>query len=300
LLLPRNPASAMKSSLLHGFGLLLTVLMVAAETPAMLRVGLAAVRRGETVSASVEKIKGVLADCAAKKVDIVCFSETYLPGLRGAGIDATLPAPDQGAIERALAEICAACRQHGVSAIVGVEWTSVRGLENRAVVISADGTVQGHQTKDQITPGGESQNYVPEGLRRMFNVRGVPFGVVVCHEGWRYPETVRWAAVRGAKIVFQPQVTGGDRPRKGPAPKWGESYYEMAMVLRAKENSIFFASVNEVMRSQNSATSLIDPDGRLIAHVPCGEEELLVADLDLAKATGLYASRFRPEFYPQD
>ncbi len=30
------------------------------------------------------------------------------------------------------------------------------------------------------------------------------FGVAICHEGWRYPETVRWAAVRGAKVVFHP------------------------------------------------------------------------------------------------
>jgi hypothetical protein len=27
-----------------------------------------------------------------------------------------------------------------------------------------------------------------------------PFGVAICHEGWRYPETVRWAARRGAQV----------------------------------------------------------------------------------------------------
>ena len=37
------------------------------------------------------------------------------------------------------------------------------------------------------------------------------FGVAICHEGWRYPETVRWAASRGARIVFHPQHTGSDR-----------------------------------------------------------------------------------------
>jgi predicted amidohydrolase len=173
-------------------------------------------------------------------------------------------------------------------------------LENRAFVIGPDGSVLGHQTKDQITPGGESRNYVPEGTRRMFEIKGVPFGVVICHEGWRYPETVRWAAVRGAKIVFQPQVTGGNQNRPARPQTWGDSYYEKAMILRSKENSIYFASVNETMARQNSATSLIDPEGNLVAHIPYGEEGLLVADLDLAKATGFYASRYRPEFYPQD
>jgi len=31
------------------------------------------------------------------------------------------------------------------------------------------------------------------------------FGIAICHEGWRYPETVRWAARRGAQIVFHPK-----------------------------------------------------------------------------------------------
>lgn len=281
-------------------GLLVAQGVDAASAPSTLRIGLAALQRGENVPASVAKIKKTLAEGAARQVEIVCFSETYLPGLRGGGNDAALPAPNQPAMEQALAEIRAACRQHGVAAIVGLEWVTARGLENRAYVIDSDGAVQGHQTKDQITPGGEDRNYVPEGTRRMFAVKGVPFGVVICHEGWRYPETVRWAAVRGAKIVFQPQVTGGDQNRPARPQAWGDSYYEKAMILRSKENSIFFASVNETMRRQNSATSLIDPDGNLVAHVPYGEEKLLVADLDLARATGLYASRFRPEFYPNE
>jgi predicted amidohydrolase len=272
----------------------------ASSTTDTLKIALAALKRGEDIPASVEKIRRTLAECAEKKVEIVCFSETYLPGLRGGSNDASLAPPDQPALEKALAEIRNACRDHRVAAIVGMEWVTPRGLENRAFVIDADGSLLGHQTKDQITPGGESRNYVPEGTRRMFEVKGVPFGVVICHEGWRYPETVRWAAVRGAKIVFQPQVTGGDQNRPARPQQWGESYYEKAMILRSKENSIYFASVNETMRRQNSATSLIDPDGNLVAHIPYGEEGLLVADLKLSKATGFYASRYRPEFYPGD
>jgi predicted amidohydrolase len=297
---PKDPNSM--NSIFLSRACLVTCLLCgyAAAAPATLRIGLAALERGPNVRASVAKIEKTLAECAGKKVDIVCFPETYLPGLRGAGNDASLPPPNQPAMEQALADIRGACRQHRVAAIVGMEWVSPRGLENRAFVIDAEGTLLGHQTKDQITPGGEARNYVPEGTRRMFEIKGVPFGVVICHEGWRYPETVRWAAVRGAKIVFQPQVTGSDQSRPARPQNWGDSYYEKAMILRSKENSIYFASVNETMRRQNSATSLIDPDGNLVAHIPYGEEGLLVAELDLSKATGLYASRYRPEFYPQD
>ena len=103
---------------------------------------------------------------------------------------------------------------------------------------------------------------------------------------------------RGARIVFQPQVTGSDKQGKTLAT-WGESFYEKAMQGRAGENGIYFASVNQAMRYQNSATSLIDPHGNLMAHVPYGKEDLLIADLDMSKATRFFARRYKPEWYPQ-
>jgi ribosomal-protein-alanine N-acetyltransferase len=57
-------------------------------------------------------------------------------------------------MEWALQELRAACRAHSVAAIVGMEWVSEIGLENRAFVISPAGALLGFQTKNQITPGG--------------------------------------------------------------------------------------------------------------------------------------------------
>ena len=270
----------------------------ATDIPARVwRIGLAALRPAGTTPAGVEKMCRTLAECAGRGVALVCFPETYLPGLRGSR--EVLPPPDQAAQESALAALRAACREHRVAAIAGMEWLTARGLENRAVVIAPDGAVLGHQTKNQITPGGESEHYVPDGRRRLFQIDDLVFGIAICHEGWRYPETVRWAAVRGAQIVFQPQKTGGDS-RGRVLARWGESFYEQAMACRAQENSIYFASVNHAMRYQNSATSLIDPQGKLLAHVPYGREQLLVADLDMARATRFYAARYNPAWYPSD
>ena len=261
----------------------------------MFRIGLAALKQRKTVPDGVDAIVSVLESCQKKKVDMVCTPETYLPGLRGASFE--LSPPDQGLMEQALRDLRRACGRTRVAAIVGMEWGTERGLENRAFVISASGRLLGHQTKNQITPGGESENYVADGQRKVFQVKGVRFGIVICHEGWRYPETVRWAAVRGARIVFQPQVTGGDR--KGRRLKnWGEAFYEKAMQCRAAENGIYFASVNQAMRYQNSATSLIDPGGDCVTWVPYGKEDLVVADIDPTKATRLYTKRYRPELYP--
>ena len=74
---------------------------------------------------------------------------------------------------------------------------------------------------------------------------------------------------------------------------------QTGMQCRAEENSVYFVSVNRAMKRQNSASSVIDPKGDPVEFVPRGEEKLLVVDLDLTKATGLYARRFQPQLYEE-
>lgn len=92
-----------------------------------------------------------------------------------------------------------------------MERITAAGRQIVACVIDARGQMQGCQTKNQLDPT-EEPFYVPGDTRRLFEINGIKFGVVNCHEGWRSPETVRWAAARGARIVFHPQHTGTRRP----------------------------------------------------------------------------------------
>ena len=266
--------------------------------PATLRIGLAAARNASSVEERLQIADRFLDEAAAREVAIVCFPEAYLPGLRG--LDFEVPPPDQARQEASLAAVRAAAKRTGVAVVMGMEWETATGILNVAFVIDRDGTVQGYQAKNQIAPS-EDPHYVPEGTRRLFAIDGVPFGIAICHEGWRYPESVRWTAVRGAKLVFHPHFTGSDDV--GVVPRfWGDPeapYYEKTMLARAAENTIWYASVNCALRRQESATSLIDPEGNLAAHVPYGEEQLLVADLDLSRATGYYAKRYNPAAYPE-
>jgi predicted amidohydrolase len=113
---------------------------------------------------------------------------------------------------------------------------------------------------------------------------------------------VRWAARRGAHVVFHPHCTGSDRT--GPSlTRWGSPeapYYEKAMMCRALENTIYFASANYAFRYQESATTLVGPTGACLSHLPYGEAGVLVYDLDLDAATGLLASRYAPERYREE
>lgn len=262
-----------------------------------LRIGLAAARNAPSVDERLATVNRFLAEAAARDVAIVCFPEAYIPGLRG--FDFPVPPPDQRRQKAALAAICAMARACGVAVVLGMEWETATGLHNVAFVIGRDGEVTGYQAKNQI-PLEEAPHYVSDGRRRLFEIDGVPFGIAICHEGWRYPETVRWAATRGAKLVFHPQLTGSDATGV-TLERWGDPaspYYEKAMLMRGIENTIYFASVNYAFRYQESATTVIGPEGECLAHIPYGEERLLVCDLDLARATGLIANRYNPALYP--
>jgi predicted amidohydrolase len=259
-------------------------------------IGLASPRVASSLEDGLDKIKRFLSEASAQGAAIVCFPEAYLPGLRGQDFE-VLPfrQTDQ---DRVLQTVAQWARAYAVATILGMERLSNAGRQIVAAVIDANGQILGYQSKNQLDPS-EDQFYVPGNSRRLFEVNGVKFGVAICHEGWRYPETVRWAAVRGAKIVFHPQHTGNEQ-KGARLTEWGAAggpYYEKAMMCRSLENTIYFASVNYALRFQESATSLIAPSGRCQAYLPYGQEGVLVQTINVGEATGLLATRFAPQRY---
>jgi predicted amidohydrolase len=259
-------------------------------------IALASPRVAESLDAGLERTRALVAEAAAQGAEIVCFPEAYLPGLRGQDFD-VLPF-NRDTQERVLCSVARWAREHSIAVIFGMERITAAGRQIVAPVFDARGDLLGVQTKNQLDPS-EDRFYVPGSTRQLFEVNGVKFGVAICHEGWRYPETVRWAAVRGAKIVFHPQHTGNEQAGVR-LTEWGGAgnpYYEQAMAMRSRENTIYFASVNYALRYPQSATSLIDPTGRCQAYLPYGEESLLVAEIDVEEATGLLARRYAPARY---
>jgi predicted amidohydrolase len=237
-----------------------------------------------------------MSDAASQDADIVCFPEAYVPGLRGLDFDVEpFDAADEG---RVLGSVAGWARQLGIATILGTEHLPPTGPQIVAFVFGRDGRMLGHQTKNQIDPAEEGY-YVAGDRRQLFELDGVVFGITICHEGFRYPESVRWSAVRGARLVFHSQCTGSDRTGVLPV-EWGArdgAYYEKAMMMRSLENTIYVAGVNYAFRYPDAATSVIDPAGRCQAYLPYGEEGVLVEHLDLDKATGLLAKRYAPDRY---
>jgi len=268
--------------------------MVEAEETEVMIVALASPRVASSLDDGLDRIKRLVGEASARGAEIVCFPEAYLPGLRGQDFD-VFPF-DQVQQDRALRAVMDLARAHTMAIVLGMERLTPAGRQIAAYVIDRDGQLQGYQTKNQLDPT-EDRFYVPGNTRRLFETNGVKFGVAICHEGWRYPETVRWAAVRGAKIVFHPQHTGNEKDGVR-LTQWGAAdspYYEKAMMMRSRENTIYFASVNYALRFPESATSLIAPSGECQAYLPYGQEGVLVQALDLDAATGVLAARYAPD-----
>ncbi|WP_139492709.1 carbon-nitrogen hydrolase family protein [Brevibacillus dissolubilis] len=263
-----------------------------------MKIVLASARYPRSLREGIDNAVRLIRQAGEQQGEIICFPEGYLPGLRGQGYE--VEPYDHQAQTEALEEIRSAAQQCGIAVIMGMEWQTSLGIHVGSFVISEKGEVLGFQAKNQIAPEEEAY-YVPDGVRRVFTVKDLTFGITICHEGWRYPETVRWAAVRGAQIVFHPQMTGSDT--SGPTlTEWGHPaspYYEKAMLCRSIENHIYFASVNYALKYQDSATSLISPEGECMAYMPYGEEGLLIYDIDPSQATGFLAKRYKPELYQE-
>jgi predicted amidohydrolase len=167
-----------------------------------------------------------------------------------------------------------------------------RGLSITALVVNPDGSVAGFQDKVQLDPSEEA-TYSAGSERRMFQTGPLTFGISICHEGWRYPETVRWPARRGAHIVFHPHFhqaePGSYRPSTFADP--ANTFHEKAALCRAAENTCYFAMVNFASEGSPTTSAVVRPDGTLQSYQPYGKEGVLIAEVDLDAATGLFASR---------
>jgi predicted amidohydrolase len=263
------------------------------------RIALANLRFPATREQSVGLAEEAIAEASTQGARLIGFPECFVPGYRGPGKN-VLP-PDAAFLESSWSALAAACAKANVVAVVGTERIVGGTLRATALVINADGTTAGFQDKVQIDPSEEGI-YAPGSGRRVFHAGPLTFGVVICHEGWRYPETVRWAVRRGAQLVVHPHVEeaapGGYVPSTFADP--ANTFHEKALLCRAAENTCYMASINVASAGSTTTSAVVRPDGTCLSYQPYGKHGLLVADIDLSAATGLLASRCKVEEYGDD
>src|SRR5512141_763546 len=233
----------------------------------MFRIALANMRFPATRAESVTLAEQAIAQASIERASLICFPECFIPGYRGPG--KSVPPPDPAFLERAWSAIAAAAAKATVAVVLGTERVVDGALLITALVINRDGTIAGFQDKVQIDPSEEG-TYTPGTGRRVFTAGPLTFGIAICHEGWRYPETVRAAVRQGAHVVFHPHFheaePGSYRPTVFADP--ANSFHEKAALCRAAENTCYFATVNFATDGAPTTSAVARPDVTLLSYQP--------------------------------
>ncbi len=155
-------------------------------------------------------------------------------------------------------------------------------LYNAAALVGAGGEVLGIYRKHHLPMSSHFQEkfYFRPG-NRGFPVWPTPhgrIGIMICYDR-HFPEAARLLALHGAEVIFVPTAT----TRRG----FSSSVWEVELRAHAIANGVFVAGVNRVGTERDSTyygrSLFIDPIGQVLAQAGETDEEVLVADLDLAR-----------------
>lgn len=257
----------------------------------IVRVALGNVRFPSSPKESIEIAVEAMQTARDAGAEIICFPESLTPGYC---VDPSVSGPSADWFDKAWATIDSKAGQLSLAVVLGTERLVDGQRRISARVTNADGSLAGFQDKVQLDPSEEAR-FAPGHGRQIFECGPLKFGVVICHEGWRYPETVRWAASRGAQVVFHPHVEIVEDPQYRPSgfADPNNTFHEKAALCRAAENTCYFATVNCALPGSATTSAFVDPDGRLLSYQPHGQEGILIGEIDTEAATGLLAGRLR-------
>lgn len=243
-----------------------------------LKIGLAQCKQTADFVVNAATIRRFLEEARKAEVQLLCFPETQTVGYRVDIATPDLPVP-AAQLEDLHGEVAHFCGKAGMACVLGTEIPHRDKPYNSVLVVSETGAILGTHHKTKLTPL-DAIAYSPGSAIDTFTLCGVKVGVVICFEGFRFPETTRECVRQGAQLVLHPQ-NNTTRPND-----WKVPIHHAMIVTRAAENTIWFASCNAcLIPHQNCRSLIVAPDGQIHAQSELRQEQLLAADIDIDQAT---------------
>ncbi|HUF01036.1 MAG TPA: nitrilase-related carbon-nitrogen hydrolase [Gaiellaceae bacterium] len=258
------------------------------------------VPKEEALSKHVEMIE----EAAGRGAQITCLQEIFFGPYFCAQQDPKwfeTAEADDGPTVQTMRELA---RKHEMVLVVPFFEKELEGVfYNTAVVIDADGTVLGKYRKTHIPQVGpifwEKYFFKPGNLGYpVFDTRVGRVGVFICYDR-HFPEPPRMLGLHGAQITFNPSATIESLSRY---------LWELEQPAHAVANGYFVGAVNRVGEELvdgarfYGSSYFCDPRGQIFAQASDSDDEVLVADLDLAlidevRTTWQFFRDRRPETY---
>jgi N-carbamoylputrescine amidase len=269
-----------------------------------MRIALIQQRATPDKAANVQRALEALHQAAAAGAQCACFAELAFERFHPrepavgdvAALAETVPGPTTDAF-------CGAARELNMVVVINLFERAGRETYDCSPVIDADGTLLGRTRMVHIAelPCFHEKGYYAPGDTGapVYETAVGRLGVAICYDR-HYPEYMRALALGGAELVFVPQA--------GAVDEWPEGLFETEMRVVAFHNGYYVGLCNRVGREENltfaGESFVCDPQGKVVARAPQGEDHILYADLDLGSIRDSNARKHflpdrRPELYAE-
>src|SRR5690625_607523 len=264
-----------------------------------LRVALVQHACGDDLAANLDRSLAGIREAAEKGAKLVMLQELhrsrYFPQHENPqlfDLAETIPGPSTELLSQA-------ARETGVVIVASLFERRAPGLHhNTAVVLEADGSLAGTYRKMHIPddPGFYEKYYFSPGDMGFEPIQTSvgKLGLLVCWDQW-FPEAARLMSLAGAEILLYPTAIGWDSRDTVDEQERQRDAWITAQRAHGIANGLPVLSVNRVGHEPDPTDStpgidfwgssfVAGPQGELLALATVNEEEVLVADIDLARS----------------
>ena len=246
---------------------------------------------------NLQKAAALVEDAAQRGAEVVCLPELFRSQYFCQREDValfdlaeTVPGPTTETLGKV-------AKARGVVIVAPLFERRAAGIyHNSAVVIDSSGEVVGLYRKMHIPDDPayyEKFYFTPGDLGfRAFSTRVGRIATLICWDQW-YPEGARLAALEGPSILFYPTAIGwhpAEKEQFGPAQR---DAWKTIQRGHAIANGVYVAAVNRVGFEKTSSASaglefwgstfICDPFGVVLAEASTEREEIVLAEVDLAR-----------------
>jgi predicted amidohydrolase len=231
----------------------------------------------------VEKnLEHVVRVLSSQKADLFVLPELFTTGYqftrREEALELAEPIPD-GMTTKTLLDLAKKIDSHIIAGIAELEGDAVY---NSAVIVGPNGFIGRYRkahlfdTEKEIFQPGNTQLEV-------FDLGFARVGVMICFD-WRFPETARTLALKGADIIAHPA-------------NLVLTHCPQAMITRCLENGVFIVTADRVGVEERISgqplkfmgqSQVVDPSGEVLYRASLTEEEVHVVEIDIELAREKY------------
>ena len=181
--------------------------------------------------------------------------------------------------------LCSLAKTMDAYFIAGLVEADTERIYNSSVVVGPEGFL-GRYRKIHLFDKEKVCFHTGREAPPIFDLRGAKVGVMICFD-WRFPETARSLALKGAEIIAHPS-------------NLVLPHCPQAMITRCLENRIFAITADRIgdeSRMPNEClhfigqSQVVDPDGNILVRASETEEEVCIVEIELEKAREKFLNR---------